>query len=243
MPSFRLFHIMKPLSKCGCILVIPLQRRGNVAKEKPLGRRIISFLNLMLWLAFLIALLIACTPTPSYLLKPLTVKDDIRKADVIVVLAGGIDKGRYLTLGSSHRLMRGAQLYFAGQSKKILFSGGDPRKYGVAEATVMAQEARRLNIPEEDIILEKYSRHTYGQVVEIKKIAEFWRWKSFLLVTSCSQMKRAVLAFENAGFKVYPASADPYEKYVDDPLGRLRLFYQLIHEYGGIIYYRIRGWL
>jgi len=214
-----------------------------VAKENSLGRRIIFILNLILWLTFLIVLAIAYTPVTRHMMKPFTVKEDIRKADVIVVLGGGIDKGHYLNFRSTQRLVRGAQLYFAGQAKKIIFAGGDPAKVGVAEATVMVQEARRLNIPADDIIAEKHSNHTYEQVVAIKKIAEKQRWKSIILVTSYIHLKRSLLAFEQAGFKVYPAPADPYEKYTDDPLDRLKLFQHLFHEYGGIIYYRIKGWI
>jgi len=214
-----------------------------VANEKSWGRRIFAALNLILWLAFFMVFAIAWTPLTDHMIKSLAVKEDIRKSDVIVVLAGGIDEGRYLSLVSSHRLLRGAQLYFEGKAKKILLSGGDPKKMGVAEATVMAQEARRLNIPGADIIVEKRSHRTHEQAVEIKKIGESQRWKSVLLVTSYSHMKRSLMAFEHAGFKVYPAPADPYEKYTNDPLGRLRLFKMLLREYGGIIYYKIKGWI
>jgi uncharacterized SAM-binding protein YcdF (DUF218 family) len=214
-----------------------------VAREKTWSRRFFSVLNLILWLAFFIALAIAYTPLTGYMVKPLTIQEDIRKADVIVVLGGGVDEGRYLNLVSSHRLLRGAQLYFEGRANKILFSGGDPKKVGVAEATVMAQEARRLNISAADMIVEKRSHRTHEQAEEIKKISEPQRWKNILLVTSFSHMKRSLMAFERAGFKVYPAPADPYEKYTNDPLGRLRLFNVLLREYGGIIYYKIRGWV
>jgi uncharacterized SAM-binding protein YcdF (DUF218 family) len=198
---------------------------------------------LILWLAFLIILVIAFTPLTGYMVKPLEVKEDIRKADVIVVLSGGIDKGRYLSLASSQRMVRGAQLYFEGRAKKILFSGGIPPKNGVAEAAVMAQEAKRLNIPAEDILVEKRSQSTHEKVVEVKKMTEALRWKSLILVTSYSKMKRSLMAFEYAGFKVYPAPADPHEKYADGPLERISLFRELIHEYVGIIYYKIRRWI
>ena len=214
-----------------------------MAIRRSFGRRIVSTLNLILWLAFLIVLVIAFTPLTGYMVKPLEVKEDIRKADVIVVLSGGIDKGRYLSRVSSQRMVRGAQLYFEGRAKKILFSGGDPKKNGVAEAAVMAQEAKRLNIPAEDILVERRSQSTHEKVVEVKKITEALRWKSLLLVTSYSKMKRSLMAFEYAGYKVYPAPADPYEKYTDDPFGRLSLFKELIHEYVGIIYYKFRGWV
>lgn len=214
-----------------------------MAVGRSFGRRIVSTLNLILWLAFLIILVIAFTPLTGYMVKPLEVKEDIRKADVIVVLSGGIDKGRYLSLASSQRMVRGAQLYFEGRAKKILFSGGIPPKNGVAEAAVMAQEAKRLNIPAEDILVEKRSQSTNEKVVEVKKMTEALRWKSLILVTSYSKMKRSLMAFEYAGFKVYPAPADPHEKYADGPLERISLFRELIHEYVGIIYYKIRRWI
>jgi uncharacterized SAM-binding protein YcdF (DUF218 family) len=214
-----------------------------VAIGKSLGRRIVSTLNLILWLAFLIVLVIVFTPLTAYMLKPLEVKEDIRKADVIVVLSGGIDKGRFLNLVSSQRMARGAQLYFEGRAKKILFSGGIPKKGEVAESAVMAQEAKRLNIPAGDILVEKRSQSTHEKIVEVKKMTEALHWKSLILVTSYSNMKRSLMGFEYAGFKVYPAPADPYEKYADGPLERLSLFNELIHEYLGIIYYKIKGWI
>jgi uncharacterized SAM-binding protein YcdF (DUF218 family) len=140
-------------------------------------------------------------------------------------------------------MVRGAQLYLEGRAKKILFSGGIPQESGVAEAAVMAQEAKRLHIPAEDILVEKRSQSTHEKVVEVKKMTGALRWKSLILVTSYSQMKRPLMAFEDAGFKVYPAPADPYEKYANGPWERLDLFRELINEYAGIIYYKIRGWL
>ncbi len=215
----------------------------NVAKERSLIGKIGFILNLLLWLTLAAALSLAFTPLTVYMLKPLMIKEDVRNADVIVVLAGGVDKGRYLNLVSSQRLVRGAQLYFEGRAKKILLSGGLSPEGGVVEATVMAQEARRLNIPPQDIILEKNSKRTYDQAVEIKKIADALHLKSIILVTSFSHMKRSLMAFEQAGFKVYPAPADPYELYLEKPMERLALFPLIIHEYGGIIYYKFRGWI
>lgn len=210
---------------------------------RPLWRKAFYFLNLILWIALALVLVIACTPVNRYLLKPLTVSEDLKDADLIVVLGGGVDQGRFLTLVSSHRMVKGVHLYFEGRAKKILFSGGMPGKTTVSEASVLGQEARRLKVPPEDILLEKKSKNTHDQAVEIKKIGEPLQMKSILLVTSFSHMKRALMAFEKAGFKVYPAFADPNEKYTDDPLGRLGLFPRLVHEYAGMVYYQIRGWI
>jgi uncharacterized SAM-binding protein YcdF (DUF218 family) len=214
-----------------------------MGKGKSWGRRFFWAVNLLLWITLGAILIIAFTPLTRYLLKPLAVKEDIRPADAIVVLGAGIDKGRYLTFVSSHRLVRGAQLYYEGMAKKIIFSGGIPPEMNVAEGAVLAQEARRLHIPSEDILIEKKSRRTYEQAVEIKKMAEPRRWQSLVLVTSFSHMKRAIHVFEKMGFKVYPAPADPLEKYAQGPLDRLILFGRILHEYGAMIYYRIRGWI
>jgi len=214
-----------------------------MAREKSRGRKFLWAASLLLWIVFGAVLILAFTPVTRYMLKPLLIKEDIRHADAIVVLGGGIDKGRYLTLVSSHRLVRGGQLYHEGMAKKIIFSGGIPPGMEVAEGAVMAQEARRLKIPAEDILIERKSQRTYAQAVEIKKIAEPRRWNSIILVTSLSHMKRAIHVFEKVGFKVYPAPADPLEKYVQGPLDRLILFRSILHEYGGMIYYRVRGWI
>jgi uncharacterized SAM-binding protein YcdF (DUF218 family) len=214
-----------------------------MAKVKDMGRKIFFTVNLLLWITVFAVLLLAFTPVTGYMLKPLLIKEEIRKADAIVVLGGGVDRGRYLTFESSHRLIRGVQLYHEGMAPKIIFSGGVSPKSGVAEGAVLAQEARRLKIPPEDIVMENKSGRTHEQAEEIKKIADSRRWKSILLVTSCVHMKRAVHAFEQAKFKVYPAPADPLEKYVHGPMDRLVLFGKIIYEYGGMIYYRIKGWI
>jgi uncharacterized SAM-binding protein YcdF (DUF218 family) len=214
-----------------------------MAKSRSWGRKFLFLLNLMLWFSLLAILAIAYTPLTRYMLGPLTVQEEVREADLIVVLGGGVNQGRYLTLVSSHRLVRGVRLYFDGKAKKILFSGGILGKATVAESAVMTQEARRLRVPAEAILQEKKAKNTHEEAVEVKKIADLLQVKSILLVTSFSHMKRSLMAFEQAGFKVYPAYADPDEKYTDSALGRLGLFPRLFHEYGGIVYYKIKGWI
>lgn len=214
-----------------------------MVKGRSLVKKLFFILHLFLWLSLLIVVAIAYTPLTLYMLKPLTVQEEIRDADLIVVLGGGVDKGRYLTLVSSHRMIRGAQLYFEGRANRILFSGGMLPERTVPEASVMAQEGRRLKIPAENMILDKKSQNTHEQAVEVKRIADSLQLKSILLVTSFSHMKRSLMAFEQVGFKVYPAAADPYERYAEGPIDRFCVFPKLVHEYAGMVYYKIRGWI
>ena len=214
-----------------------------MAKNRSWVRKAFFLLHLSLWLALGVVLALAYTPVTFYLLKPLSVPEEIKDSDLIVVLGGGVNKGRYLNLISTHRLIKGAQIYLDGRADKILFCGGIPGQGDVAEATVMAQEARRLKIPAADILVEKKSKNTREQALEVKSISSSLRLKTILLVTSSNHMKRALLSFENVGLQVYPAPADPYEKYTEDPMGRLCLFPVLMYEYAGIVYYRVRGWI
>ena len=214
-----------------------------MGKEKSFSRKIGFGIHFLLWLAFLFTLVVVFTPLTQYMLRPFQVEEDLRQADFIVVIPGGIDSGSYLKHDSARRLMRGVQLYYAGWSSKIYFSGGCSPKSKITEATVMAQEARRLKVPSEDILLDKQSCRLIEQARKCKKITRSLGGESILLVTSYLQMKRTLLVFENLGFKVYPASADPSEKYVEDPLGRLALFPKVLQEYTNLIYYKIRGWV
>lgn len=214
-----------------------------MAKVRPLFERVFLAFNLILWLLFLLFLLIWFTPLNDCLLRPLNIPEEVRQAEIIVVLGGGIDRARFLSPQSAQRLLRGVQLYYAGWAPKILFAGGDAAQIGIPEALVFAQEARKLRIPEQDILVEKNAQHTRDQVLEIKKMAVKNKWQNLLIVTSYIHMKRGLLAFENMGLKVYPAPADPYEKYASNALVRLQVFCQIIREYGAIIYYKVRGWI
>jgi uncharacterized SAM-binding protein YcdF (DUF218 family) len=206
-------------------------------------RKVAFALNLLLWLVFLFFIAVSYTPLTRHLLQPLEVAGEVRSADCIVVLGGGVDQKGFLTPIASQRLLRGIEIYFEGRAKTILFSGGVAAENGVAEAAVMAREARKLNVPAHAILIEGVSTRTAEEATEIRKMADARQWKSVILVTSYIHMKRSVMAFEHVGFKVYPAPADPYEIHVKSPLRRIELFSQLLHEYGGIVYYKFRGWI
>ncbi len=205
-------------------------------------RKITFTVNLLLWLAFLLGLAIAYTPITHYLLTPLAVTGDVRNADCIVVLGGG-NEGEFLGLVSSHRLMRGIEIFHEGRAKTIVVSGGTAQEGEIAEAPIMSREARKFRIPAEAIVVEAKSTRTAEEAAEIRKMADAREWKSVILVTSFVHMKRSVMVFEHAGFKVYPAPAGAYELHIKNPMGRLNLFFQVIHEYGGIVYYKFRGWI
>jgi uncharacterized SAM-binding protein YcdF (DUF218 family) len=63
---------------------------------------------------------------------------------------------------------------------------------------------------------------------------------SILLVTSMLHMRRAKLCFEKQGLRVSPA---PVPRIEGEPPERASMLAQALHEYIGLAYYRLRGWI
>ncbi|WP_338835713.1 YdcF family protein [Neomoorella thermoacetica] len=75
---------------------------------------------------------------------------DLHPADVIIVLSG--EQGE--------RVATGVKLYQEGLAPRLLMTGG-PVEWNVAEADIMAEQAKFLGVPEKDIVLEKRATSTY----------------------------------------------------------------------------------
>ncbi|MFH1626104.1 MAG: YdcF family protein, partial [Pseudomonadota bacterium] len=103
--------------------------------------------------------------------------------------------------------------------------------------------ARDLRVPSDDVIVEKKSNRTYENAVRVKEIMDEFGFEDALLVTSSHHMLRAKLTFEHVGVVVYPASTPPIEEYITRPVGRLLLFQEVLHEYGGLVWYKWKGWI
>jgi hypothetical protein len=68
--------------------------------------------------------------------------------------------------------------------------------------------------------------------------------KSALLVSSPLHLLRARLAFETAGVRVFPVQGSRGGVWdLSGAADRLWIFQQAIHEYIGLVFYRIQGWI
>jgi len=186
-------------------------------------------------------LLVAHTPAAEYLAMPLLVRPDLDRADAIVVLGGGLHANNSLTPHSLERTLYGVELYRRGLSPRILFSGGVTGEATRPEADVMADFARFVGVPGDAILVERAARTTYENAVEVAKVLRERRLRRVLLVTSAQHVYRAELAFRHQKVDVLPAPARTREGLRYVPGGRLTLFYHVLHEYGGLAYYKARG--
>jgi len=77
--------------------------------------------------------------------------------------------------------------------------------------------------------------------VETAKVLRERGFRRALLVSDATHMYRSQLAFQRQGAQVLPAPVRTREALRYAPSGRLGLFYAALHEYGGLVYYKVRG--
>ncbi len=113
-------------------------------------------------------------------------KDELKPADVIVVLAGEPEE----------RVVYGTELFKEDWAKKdrIIMAGGQVLwKY--SWATLMKEHAESLGVPAQAILLEDKSRSTEEDAKFTKEILAKNGFKSIILVTSPYHSKRASIIF------------------------------------------------
>jgi uncharacterized SAM-binding protein YcdF (DUF218 family) len=193
----------------------------------------------------LAVIIIMYTPLANSLSRPLMVKADLQKADIIIVLEGGMYPGGELPWLSLMRTVKGVELYKKGYANKIMFSGctGNPNPLHIPEDNGMARLAVNLGVPPQAILLEDKSTRTHESALQAAEMMKENSLTTALLVTSAAHMKRSMLSFEHAGVKVFAAPAAPVEMYVNDSIERLYFFRSVMREYAALVMYKVRGWI
>lgn len=113
-------------------------------------------------------------------------KDELKPADVIVVLAGE----------ETERVEHGVKLFKEGWARKdrVILAGG-PLVWQYTWASLMQEQAVYLGIPKKAILLEDKSRTTEEDARFTKEILNKHGYKSCILVTSPYHSRRATKVF------------------------------------------------
>ena len=191
---------------------------------------------------------------------PATSYKDLKVYDAGIVLGGmlGYDEklDRIQFERGSDRLFQAVELYKTGNIKKILFSGGSGSiefAY-IKEGLFVRRYLLTLGIPERDIWIEGESRNTQENALFTKDFLDKQNYGSgdFLLITSGHHMRRAMGCFRKVDLKVTPYSVDrnagPVRRFVFDhmfiPNAQVLVQWDaLIHEWFGMVAYKIRGYV
>ncbi|MEQ8625901.1 MAG: YdcF family protein [Vicingaceae bacterium] len=176
-------------------------------------------------------------------------------ADVAIVLGGmlktNMRSGEIEFHESADRILNLLPLYFEGRVRKILISGGSGSLLKEElEADVLSNYLISIGVNSRDILKETKSRNTYENAkYSTELIKKNKNLKTVLLSTSAIHMKRSLLCFNKQGLDVIPFSVDRAESrtiYPDELLlpkaSILSDWYQLIHEWVGVLTYKIAGY-
>jgi len=187
--------------------------------------------------------------------KPINTAKFDTKYEVAIVLGGvaSFDRNNQQIEfhANSGRILNILPLYFSGKVEKILLSGGSGKLIPEeTEASILAAYLIEIGVKEGDILIEEQSRNTYENALYSKQLLEEHNIHgNLLLSTSAIHMNRAYACFQKAGMEVSPFSADQISynrNYYFDTLfipntNVLQYWYQLIHEWIGMLSYQLMG--
>ncbi|HIL25746.1 MAG TPA: YdcF family protein [Verrucomicrobia bacterium] len=183
--------------------------------------------------------------------------ETLPEADAVLVL-GGIGGGSDSEItgidfsSTVDRLLTGIDLTRRGKAPVLVLGGGGYWKNGK-----LGSEAERIrpwmekwklaeDIPVHDLGV---CANTYEESQKFAALARKEGWKTILLVTSASHMKRAEAVFLSSGVEVTPVACDfgawrhRNEWNIFPSIDRLKAVQIWMYESAGWMYYRSKGWI
>jgi uncharacterized SAM-binding protein YcdF (DUF218 family) len=145
------------------------------------------------------------------------------------------------------RCRHAAWLYRNWRSVPVIVSGGSHQgKRSVA--STMAELMKSAGVPADQIWAEETSRNTYENARFSTLLLRQKGISKIALVVEADSMLRAELCFRKQGIAVVPApfrqrSLDGGIHEVIPSWSALRRNERSLHEYGGLVWYMIRGWI
>lgn len=219
----------------------------------------------LLGVPWLLLTLVVCTALPSWLVSTLERQwtgvdlGALPAADAVVSLGGAGQPsvleptGFHFTRGAD-RLMTSAELMRRGKAPVLVLGGGGYRRedgWG-SEADAAKRWMDAWGVAKTPAISLGVCADTHDEAVKTAVLVKEHGWRSIILVTSASHMRRAAATFRKAGLSVTCApcnyiSALSRGEPVDwihapHPAGA-ELFGVWFHEVLGSWLYRWRGWL
>lgn len=191
---------------------------------------------------------------------PATPMDAIQKKYQFGIVLTGVTKLNmepadrvYFSRGAD-RFTHTVQLYKTGIISKIIISGGSGHltKVRTQEADDLANAFRMFGVPQEDILIENKSKNTYESAQEIKRLfGDQVHSDNSLLITSAFHMRRSRACFAKVGFSLDTFSTDfishPRKLTIDAlfiPQVEALVNWQiLLHEWAGMVAYRMAGYI
>jgi uncharacterized SAM-binding protein YcdF (DUF218 family) len=193
--------------------------------------------------------------------KPARHTNEMPTYDVGIVLGGmssyDPNYDRIQAYRGIDRLLQALELYHKGIIKKIFISGGSGSLIfpDMLEGVYLKNYLITIGVPEEDVLSENQSKNTRENAIYTKKALTEANLedKKLLLITSGYHVKRAQACFSKEGLITDYYSVDritgdgPIRKDLDFLLipssETLFLWSALLHEWIGVVAYKIMGYI
>jgi uncharacterized SAM-binding protein YcdF (DUF218 family) len=177
---------------------------------------------------------------------------------MIVVLSGYMtapkeDRQRAeLAPDTYYRCLHALALYRQVGGCPILVSGGlsDGAPEGPPLAQAMETFYRERGVKAADLVVENRSLTTHENAVECCRLLQERGIDRIVLITDAKHLWRASLCFQREGIEVVPSGCNAYTDryrnqpvdYWPSPYGAAH-FLDAFHEWVGLAYYKLRGWI
>ena len=190
-------------------------------------------------------------PISYALLKPLEFKHAMDEARIererprflVVMAAYALDEDYYpvsskVNANSLFRLVEAFRLWRMDPSRQIIITGhSDFPK-------IMKDVLLAMGVPDDRIMIENQSTNSFTSA---QNVGAMVKGRPFVLVTSAGHMPRSMGVFRKLGMEPIPAPTDfqagkdPFRASWLPTVGHLYYSELAIHEYFGLVWYRIRG--
>ncbi|MCB9084617.1 MAG: YdcF family protein [Bdellovibrionaceae bacterium] len=200
-------------------------------------------------------LVVTLTPLPFWLLRKLesipTIPPESVTHEAVVVLGGTSFQynkqfGQFHLSSSAERNLAAVRLVQQGRAKYLVLLGAAKGHSDLIEdeGDSVTRYAKEAGISPSHVITEKESRSTKENAQALKGILADLGIDSFFLMTSAYHMERSTALFEGMGFTFTPYPVDYYNNYSCKWICRpawknLECWEKVIHEFFGILYYKI----
>jgi len=214
--------------------------KENLANLYKIARKKIWGLTIS---CILLYFLLFNTPFLWFFASPLKISETLQKADVILVFGGGVGETGSPGKSTIERAKYAAELYKKDYANKVIFSSG--YTYTTNDAENMKLFAISMEVPEKDIILEERANSAYENVLFSKQLLDKYHQNSVILISSPYNMRRVQLVFKKLGnnIKVIYAPVQNSQFYNRSNGIKLGQIKAIMHEYIGIIYYLVKGYI
>jgi uncharacterized SAM-binding protein YcdF (DUF218 family) len=190
---------------------------------------------------------------------PLQPLSKINHQNRIIVVLGGYcsyseTTGRARFNESADRLWQALIVWQKSDSSKLVISGGSANVLIKArgEGAVIKEVLNDIGFDNNRVMIDSLSRSTYENAVECATL--FKRYSipmRIVLVTSAWHMKRARWCFEKQGFDVEQLTTDSFTPvepltvpdYLVPSLSVIGKWDRLVHEWAGIVTYKMKGYI